>query len=527
MVSTPRNHPCPCGSGKKYKHCCAQGLTQAHPSAAEQILIRHETGQLLTIPQILGHAVQLHQAGRLRKAEAIYQQILQHQPSHADAQHLLGLICHQKGQNEQAYTLITQAISTNPDAASFHNNLGEVCRAMNRLDEAYVCYHKALELQPDFPEVHRNIGLTYLVKQQPDKAVSYLRNALVLHPNFLGIYWALGQALMRMHQAEEAVTAYDQGLALSPSNPTLLCSKGVALEAARGLDVAIEHYLKAIDLQPSVHDLHMNLALCYQEQGRIPDAIARLQRVIELQPQAEIAKHMLAALQKITPDRAPASYVRKIFDDYADHFDKHLVDKLEYHTPALIAEIVQNHTPAEFKTLSILDLGCGTGLFGEEIKRIKKQLVGVDLSPRIIDKARERSIYDQLIVGDLLEYLSGTQASQFDLVAATDVFNYVGNLLPVFEQVSRVLVPGGGFTFSIEAASPDTDDDFILDKTGRYQHHKHYLERLGGQFGFAQTHFSEAVLRQEHGQPVSGYIFLFKKPHCQMPPPTPHTRNNQ
>lgn len=455
-------------------------------------------------------AIQHHQAGHLRKAEAIYQQVLKIQPQHPDALHLLGLANHQMGTHDQAHTLISKAISINPKAASFHNNLGEVYRALNRLDEAYACYKKALSLQPDFPEAERNIGLTFLAKMQPDQAVSHLRSAVKRYPDYLGIYWALGQAFMSQKKADAAIAVYNQGLAKNSLDPTLLCSKGVALQAARKLDDAIQHYHQAINLQPTVHEFHLNLALIYQEQGNAPDAIVCLKRVIELKPNAEIAKHMLAALQNITPDRAPASYVRKIFDDYADGFDKHLVEKLEYHTPTLIAEIVRHRLGAEHHALDILDLGCGTGLFGEQVKDIKKQLVGIDLAPKMINKARERGIYDQLIVGDLLEYLASTKADQFDLIAATDVFNYVGNLLPVFEQVSRIITSDGWFTFSIEAA-PDSASDFVLDKSGRYQHHKNYLERLGTQFGFVPTHFSEAILRQEYGKPVSGYIYLFQK----------------
>lgn len=462
----------------------------------------------------------------MRKAEAIYQQVLQIQPQNPDALHLLGLANHQMGKHDQAHALISKAISINPAVASFHNNLGEVCRAMNRLDEANACYEKALSLQPDFPEAQRNIGLTQLAKMQPDQAVSHLRNMVDRYPDYLGIYWALGQALMEQHKADEAIAVYSQGLTKNPLDPTLLCSKGVALQAVRKLDDAIQHYQQAIRLQPTVHELQLNLALIYQEQGNAPDAIACLERVIELKPNAEIAKHMLAALQNITPDRAPASYIRTIFDNYADNFDKHLVDKLEYHTPALIAEIVRNQLDTEFKALRILDLGCGTGLFGEQVKDIKNQLVGIDLAPRMIDKARERGIYDQLIVGDLLEHLTGTKADQFDLIAATDVFNYVGNLLPVFEQVTRTLTPGGWFTFSIEAA-PDFASDFVLDKTGRYQHHKNYLERLRVQFGFAQADFSEADLRQEHGKPVTGYLYLLRKHPSDEPLPIPHTQINQ
>ena len=225
---------------------------------------------------------------------------------------------------------------------------------------------------------------------------------------------------------------------------------------------------------------------------------------------AEAARHLIAALRNTTTDLAPASYVRETFDSYADGFDQHLVSKLAYHAPGLLAQSLRHAIGTPAPSLNILDLGCGTGLFGEAIKDLKKSLVGVDLSPRMIDKARQRQIYDELIVGDILNYLAEANPSQFDLIAATDVFIYVGNLQPIFEQASRILAPGGWFTFSIEAPQNESGD-FILDTTGRYQHHQTYLARLSTQFGFIQTKFSESCLRREKDQPVMGYLYLLKK----------------
>lgn len=508
MVAPPRNQPCPCGSGKKYKHCCADHSPA--PSGTASTKIRSQEGNALSVPQAIQLAIQLHQTGRLRKAAAIYRQILEIQPNHSDALHLLGLVNHQFGQHDQAYSLIKKALSQNPGAANFHNNLGEVCRALNRPDEALDCYAKALAHQPRFPEAHRNIGLVHLGTGNLELAISYLRSARERFPDYLGIYWALGQALMNQRRADEAVDIYNQGLAINPADSALLCAKGIALRVTGELEQTIRHYRHAIDLQPHLPELHHNLALVFQQQGDTKEAIACLENELKLTPNAESTQHLLAALQNITTERAPASYVRETFDGYAEGFDQHLGSKLEYQAPALLANILHDAIGSPTRTLNILDLGCGTGLFGEQVNAIKKRLVGIDLSPKMIDKARQRQIYDQLIVGDLLDYLTEAEHGQFDLIAATDVFIYIGNLLPVFEQVSRILPAEGWFTFSIEAPQNEASD-FTLDQTGRYQHHANYLARLSTHFGFAQAAFAETCLRKEKGKPVAGYLYLLKK----------------
>ena len=53
-------------------------------------------------------AVQHHESGRLPEAEAMYHQILQNDPDHPDALHLLGVIAHQAGKNEEAVNLIEE-----------------------------------------------------------------------------------------------------------------------------------------------------------------------------------------------------------------------------------------------------------------------------------------------------------------------------------------------------------------------------------------------------------------------------------
>lgn len=503
MAVTSRNQPCPCGSGKKYKHCCAN---QPPHASLPPPTTRDTFNPLATLQLAMHH----HQAGRLRDAERLYQLVLQVKPNHPDTLHLLGVVNHQLGNNDQAYTLISKAIEQMPRAVHFINNLGEVCRALNQLNEAQACYEKVLAMQPAHAEAHRNLGLVYLATDQSERAVSHLREGIERFPDYMGNYWALGLALSSLGKNDEAIVNYNRVLARSPDDSATLCAKGIALKALGDLNKTVQHYRHAISLQPSIPELHHNLALAYQSQGKLPEAEACFERALELQPDNEMAKHLLAALRSITPDRAPASYVRDTFDSYAENFDLHLVEHLKYRTPEMLAGLIQNKLNLENQALNILDLGCGTGLFGEQIKHLKKRLVGIDLSSKMIAKAEERKIYDELIVGDLLDHMAKATAGQFQLIVATDVFNYVGNLLSVFQQASRLLDAGTWLAFSLEAARDDAND-FTLDKTGRYQHGRMYVPRLCELYGFDELSFAQSTLRMDGSMPVIGYLYLLKK----------------
>src|SRR5262245_27354275 len=133
-----------------------------------------------SIPESLNQALVYHAAGRLQQAEQIYRQILQQDPQHADAWHLLGVVAHQVGQHAVASDYIGRAIQAAPRVATYHCNLASVYRALSRLDDAIVSYEQALELQPDFPDAHNNLGVTRQDRGQLIQAVACFRRAIAL-----------------------------------------------------------------------------------------------------------------------------------------------------------------------------------------------------------------------------------------------------------------------------------------------------------------------------------------------------------
>ena len=75
---------------------------------------------------LIDDAIARHQAGDLAGAEALYREILDADPGHADANHLLGVIHHQTGNSEKAVEQITRALEANPKFTEAHFNLAEM-----------------------------------------------------------------------------------------------------------------------------------------------------------------------------------------------------------------------------------------------------------------------------------------------------------------------------------------------------------------------------------------------------------------
>jgi predicted TPR repeat methyltransferase len=205
------------------------------------------------------------------------------------------------------------------------------------------------------------------------------------------------------------------------------------------------------------------------------------------------------------PDALPHAYVARLFDDYAPRFDKHLTDNLGYRAPALIAEALSAVVPGR-RFVSALDLGCGTGLMAEALRGRVGHLVGVDLSAAMIAKARERGVYDRLVVGDAAAMLAREPPGTSDLIVAADALVYIGDLAPLFSAVVTALAPHNLFAFSVETFEGDR---FKLEPTMRFAHSRSYIETTAREVGLRPLLVQSASTRSEAGADAPGLICVF------------------
>ena len=200
--------------------------------------------------------------------------------------------------------------------------------------------------------------------------------------------------------------------------------------------------------------------------------------------------------------------MENLFDDYASSFETHLVNALRYRAPELLREAVGRVSGVTEAHWSVIDLGCGTGLCGPLFRGLAQRLVGVDLSAGMLEKAKERKVYDELETGELTTTLEANPAS-FDLVIAADVFIYVGDLKRVFNATLSALHPNGLFAFTVGRG---VGPRFTLTTSGRYSHSPEYIESLAHDRGFDIALRELITPRLEQGQPVAGELFVLRGP---------------
>lgn len=238
-------------------------------------------------------------------------------------------------------------------------------------------------------------------------------------------------------------------------------------------------------------------------------ALAAYRRILALDPDQPEARHMVAALGGGgLPAMPDETYVAELFDRFADSFDTTLVHWLEYKGPQVTHQAALAALGPEPGPLDILDLGCGTGLNGPLFRPLARRLDGVDLSPRMIDKARTRGVYDELAVDEAVRFLNACPR-RYDLALATDVLCYFGDLAAVLPAACRVLRSGGHLvaTFEIESGQP-----FALGPSGRYAHSDAYVRERAAAAGFQMVSATDAILRTENQQPVREICYVLRNP---------------
>jgi predicted TPR repeat methyltransferase len=373
--------------------------------------------------------------------------------------------------------------------------------------EAATSFERALALEPFDAVVWLRLADSLMDLHEFDRAVAAYKHALALRAPFPEAHNNLAGALLHLGDAHGAIAECRQALAERPGYALALNTLGAALGKVGLLEEAIASLRRAISLRPAYANAYHNLGNLLDRAGRVDEAKQAYHAALRINPTLEEARYNLAALGDIPPPPCtPGPYLLRLFDSYAPSFDQELVDALDYHVPEKLHEAVLAARPGA-SALDVIDLGCGTGLVGQHFRGVAGQLTGIDVSPRMIQCAERRNVYDQLILDDYVRYLSARQ-EPCDLVLAADVFIYAGDLVAVFQTAARLLRPGGLIGFSLEV-SPQAD--YVLQPNRRYAHSLGYIHRLAQHAQLDEVSVEPVHLRRQGAEHADGLIVILRR----------------
>ncbi len=369
--------------------------------------------------------------------------------------------------------------------------------------EAKECFMSSLELVPGRISTLVNLAAAHLDLGQPEDALAVTEQIVAADPDNLDAWFHRGTAFGLLDRNEDALASFERLLAIEEHFAEPWQRHAQVLQSLKRPEQALQSYDRALAIDPSLAEAWSNRGGILQEMRRLDEAAASFRQALEHGGDPELNRYYLASVGGSgAPAAAPPSYVRSLFDDYADQFDEHLVKVLRYHGHTALVGRLETVAPRRFR--SALDLGCGTGLCAPLLGKIAQRLTGVDLSRRMLDKAKTLGLYQQLLEGDIVQYLQDT-GDRHDLVLAADVFIYIGDLAPTFSGVRRVLDSGGVFCFSVESSAPGCSD-FQLQPSLRYAHAESYLRRLADQHGLQVAQVYRQQLREDQRTAIDGLL---------------------
>lgn len=300
----------------------------------------------------------------------------------------------------------------------------------------------------------------------------------------------------------ETVESLRERLLLSPQDTGAMGALAAMLEAAGDLPGAVDLHQRALRVDPYNLPALLDLGRLWTLLGDRTRARSWFERAGSLDPDNAAAAAGMAALD--SPDELTRDYIRTLFDQYADKFDRDLTGTLKYRAPQAVAELLACRSIGRG---AVLDLGCGTGLSGVALKPFAETLEGVDLSPAMVAKARARGIYDALSVDEVQTFLDVAERS-WDVITAVDVLNYIADLGRIFAASAACLSPGGLFAGTVEKRK---EGGVMLTEKRRYRHGEDYVAGTAMATGLVVVESVEGILRREGGAPVVGLIFILER----------------
>lgn len=445
-----------------------------------------------------------------------------------------------KGAYLEAIELLEKMMKSFPDYTPIFNNLGSAHFAAGDLDKAIYNYRLAIAKMPDYIDSYYNLALAFNKKNAVKDAIENFKKVIQLAPKHIAAHFHLACIYMRQNELatalkefliveaiqpfhfetqtnlatcylklanyNEAKIHYLKAFELDATDTQILYNLGFIFTQLGNLDIAIQYYQRAINIDPDLFFAHNNLGVAFLNKGFIEYALQHFRQALRIQPHNQSIAYIVESLaQNKLLNTAPADYIRSLFDAYADHYESHLLEALDYKIPQIFYNMMQPLIKNSRR--DILDLGCGTGLCGVPFKPYANSLTGVDLSAKMLEQAQNKNIYTHLHLADLTDYLAN-KINQFDIILAGDVLVYIGDLAAFFMGITQALRPNGYVIFNTEISETQ---DYNMNQSGRFAHNRFYINNLAKQNLLTEISYLKCVTRLQNNEAVNGYVYIYYK----------------
>ena len=464
-----------------------------------------------TVHELFNQAYYNFQHENLDEALSCCQNILLFEPNYEKAHQLSSIIFISKVQYKEAIETLQKSISLFPYNYDLQFNLAYCYQQLKEYNLAIQYYENLISNDYKLDSVLFNIAVInsnlmlyskaekyyeQLLEKYPEhehglynyanllqnfneykKAIIIYEKLLAINDKFTKVWNNLGRSHQNVGDFEKAFQCYEKQIETEPNNAESYNNLGTIFLFLNNNKNAKSNFKKALDINPKHIAAYKNLSQIAMHENDFKLAKHYLNKALSLDANDITAKYLLQAISGENITKPPDNYISELFDQYANSFDEHLLNKLYYMVPDKIISLIQNNIDI-VNIKSVLDLGCGTGLMLEKLSNYFSfnRTVGVDISQNMLNFAESKNLYDELLQAEICKYLEINE-DKFDLIIAADVLPYMGDLNNIFSGIKKSLNNNGFFVFSVENNTL-LDDDYVLTKKGRFTHNINYIKNL-------------------------------------------------
>src|SRR5271170_2595240 len=445
----------------------------------------------------------------------------------AQALRRLALTHWSAGHPRLASVILTTAAAISPDSAPLWQELGFTLQAIGDRPGAREAFEWSLALDPaparawlglamvaneledkKLAEAAFGLGLICFEQRLYAEAAGHWRAAIATGCQNSNVHVGLGQCLFFMGDFAGSARAFERHIASGPADPIVIqrfaLTRFLETAIAENTEAAHDAYRRAAGPHAEAPEIVAQSAFALLSGYGYREAALRIGRErLASDGSDPVQRYLVDALAGVRVERAPRDYLVSHFDRFAERFDKQLVEVLGYRVPEQLMEMI---AATASRLTRALDLGCGTGLAGPRLRVGRSRLVGVDLSPGMLAKARQRGCYDALIEADMMTFLDET-SERFDLLFAADALIYFGDLEDFFAAAARVATPGGVLAFNVEKTALSS---WVLLPSGRFAHCVEALLASAAPW-FMLKSSEPAFLRVEANKRVHGALVALER----------------
>jgi predicted TPR repeat methyltransferase len=495
-------------------------------------------------------AVIQSQLGRPSEALESYDRALAINAAHAGAHNNRGKALQELRRFAEALASHDRALALRPDSGDAMAARGAALHGLNRFEEAIAAYDRALRVNPQNGDTWYNRGNALRDLKRFEEAIGSYDRALAVQPNNAEAWNNRGNCLQALRRFDEASASYGKAIAINPAYAEAHCNVGsLAIERGNFAE-AIACFQRALSQKAEFAEARINLGLALAEQGNVAESVEQARAAAQfaddsgfpryafgnllakcgLTDEARVqferclaedpddrrgARLYLAALGSgPMPERAPDALIADVYASRAAFWDRGVAGTESYRGAELVGRAVERLTVGTNK-IDILDVGCGTGLVGLLVRSRSRRLDGIDLSAAMLEKAKEKRVYDDLHHGDLVAFLA-MRPQTYDVLTAAATLIHFGDLRPVFDAAAVALRDRGLFVFTLFPYDADPDGfgvgsaDGLL-QAGCYAHGTRYVARTAEIAGFATEWVDREIHEYHQGEPRFGLVVALRR----------------